>query len=82
MTLTEVMEILEDGSTGEASETSEQIARRLLESDYVEFLVGRAINAAHQNPDLPFDLTLKQQIVNRIASGLRDRGKRVEIRYY
>ena len=82
MTLTEVMEILEDGSTGEASETSEQIARRLLESDYVEFLVGRAINAAHQNPDLPFDLTLKQQIVNRIASGLHDRGKRVEIRYY
>lgn len=48
----------------------------------VKFAIGRAINPAHQNPDLPINLNLKLRLVNDIAECLRRMGKTVEISYY
>ena len=48
----------------------------------VSFLVGRAINPAHQNPDLPISLNLKLQLVKECAAQLEKMGKRVNITYY
>ncbi|WP_040197323.1 SpoIIE family protein phosphatase [Candidatus Soleaferrea massiliensis] len=47
-----------------------------------KFLVGRALNPAHQNPDLPINLNLKLRIVEDIASALRGLGKAVTVEYF
>lgn len=48
----------------------------------VTFLVGRAINPAHQNPDLPISLNLKLQLVKECSTALKKMGKRVKVEYY
>ncbi|MEG0614605.1 MAG: SpoIIE family protein phosphatase [Oscillospiraceae bacterium] len=47
-----------------------------------KFVVGRALNPAHQNPDLPISLNLKLRLVNDIADCLKRLGKSVEVRFY
>lgn len=60
-----------------------RLARVLLEdSTEVRFLVGRAMNPAHQNPDLPISLSLKLRLVEDIADCLRKAGKSVAIENY
>jgi len=54
----------------------------LRKADEVKVLVGRAMNPAHQNPNLPRDLSLKTQVVHALGDELRRRGKSVEIEYY
>ncbi len=56
-----------------------RLADMLLEADEIRFLVGRAINPAHQSPDLPVSLALKSKVVEDLARILTDRGKRVEV---
>lgn len=58
------------------------LSQFLLESDRIKFLVGRAINPAHQNPDLPLNMALKMQVVKEIAENLEERGKKVELLYF
>lgn len=52
------------------------------DSTHVHFWVGKAINPAHQNPDLPMDLSIKIQIIQKIANLLETMGKIVTIKYY
>jgi hypothetical protein len=60
-----------------------RLANMLMEeSTQVSFLVGRAINPAHQNPDLPISLSIKMRLVEDIAACLRQAGKEVDIAYY
>lgn len=47
-----------------------------------KFLVGRALNPAHQNPDLPINLNLKLRIVEDIAAALRMLDKEVVVEYF
>ena len=54
----------------------------LRDADEVKVLVGRAINPAHQNPNLPRNLGLKGQVVQALGEELRRRGKEVEIKYF
>jgi hypothetical protein len=58
------------------------LAKLLLESDQIRFLVGRAINPAHQNPDLPLNLGLKLQVVSEITHILTNLGKQVTVEYF
>lgn len=46
------------------------------------FLVGRALNPAHQNPDMPISLSIKLRLVKDIAACLQKLGKPVELKYY
>ena len=48
----------------------------------VNFLVGRALNPAHQNPDLPVNLSLKLNLIKEIVSILQELGKRVTVEYF
>ncbi|NLY30725.1 MAG: SpoIIE family protein phosphatase [Firmicutes bacterium] len=68
-----VAEILtgEDGAS--------RLARLLWESDSVHFLVGRAINPAHQNPELPLGLALKEQVINELTHCIEKAGKEVRV---
>ncbi len=59
-----------------------RLAKLLLEdATRVHFIVGRALNPAHQNPDLPIDLAIKLRLVKEIAATLRQMGKEVELEY-
>ena len=48
----------------------------------VNFFVGRAINPAHQNPNLPIDFSIKMKLVENLSECLRKMGKRVIVNYF
>ena len=59
------------------------IAKMLFEeATHVKFYVGRAINPAHQNPDLPIDLSIKLRLVEEIQEKLEKMGKIVSVKFY
>ena len=44
--------------------------------------IGKAINPAHQNPNLPMDLSIKMRLLKELAEVMRKMGRRVEVIYY
>lgn len=59
------------------------LARMLFEEcTHLKFLVGRAINPAHQNPDFPNALSIKLNILQRLEKVLVSLGKIVTVNYY
>lgn len=48
----------------------------------LHMFVGRTINEAHQNPNLPFDLSIRMNLVSQIADILKKMGKSVFISYF
>ncbi len=59
------------------------IARLLFEeATDINFFVGRAINPAHQNPDLPINFSIKMQLVTELTDCLRKMGKRIKVSYF
>lgn len=59
------------------------IARLLFEeATDISFFVGRAINPAHQNPDLPINFSIKMQLVTELVDCLKQMGKRVKVSYF
>ncbi|MGN0754133.1 MAG: SpoIIE family protein phosphatase [Aristaeellaceae bacterium] len=60
-----------------------QISRLLFEeATDINFYVGRAINPAHQNPDLPINFNIKMNLVEELSKSLRQMGKRVKVSYF
>lgn len=60
-----------------------QIAHILLERcTHLLLFIGKAINPAHQNPQLPVDLSIKIRLLEDLAETLRGAGKVVTIQYY
>ena len=45
----------------------------------IHFFVGRAINPAHQNPDLPITFGVKQQLIQNLADCLEKMGKHIRL---
>lgn len=59
------------------------ICRMLFEeATDINFFVGRAINPAHQNPDLPINFNIKMNLVKELTECLRRMGKRVKVSYF
>ena len=59
------------------------IARELFENATdVNFFVGRAINPAHQNPNLPITFGIKQQLITNLSECLKKMGKHVRLSYF
>ena len=52
------------------------------EATDINFYVGRAINPAHQNPDLPINFSIKMNLVEELSSCLRKMGKRIKVSYF
>ena len=52
------------------------------EATDINFYVGRAINPAHQNPDLPINFNIKMNLVEELTKCLRAMGKRVKVSYF
>ncbi|MDR1863433.1 MAG: serine/threonine-protein phosphatase [Treponema sp.] len=60
-----------------------QIARLLFEgATDINFYVGRAVNPAHQNPDLPIGFNIKMRLVDELAACLKTMGKRIKVSYF
>lgn len=60
-----------------------RLAKMLLEeSTNIHFVVGRAMNPAHQNPEFPLNLSLKLKLVEEIAALLIKLGKKVSLEYH
>jgi hypothetical protein len=55
------------------------LLRLMLGVDHVHFVVGQAVNPAHQNPELPNQLGIRLKVVEEIAEALRGRGKEATI---
>ena len=45
------------------------------EATDINFYVGRAINPAHQNPDLPINFNIKMNLVEELSKCLKQMGK-------
>ncbi|MDK2835315.1 MAG: hypothetical protein PWP21_92 [Thermosediminibacterales bacterium] len=95
LTLSRCVEILENFQDTNTSDTDflETISRKkdgasrllnllLNESTHIHFLVGRAVNSAHQNPNLPRDLTIKIKVVKELINLLSKLNKKITIDYY
>ena len=60
-----------------------QISRLLFEeATDINFYVGRAINPAHQNPDLPITFSSKMNLVKDLSECLKKMGKRIKVSYF
>lgn len=93
LTLTQVVSTMREyigGDEGDiASEKlmgydgASRLARILIDDcTHLNLYIGRAINPAHQNPDLPIDLSIKLKIVEELAGILTSMGKKVRKYYF
>ncbi len=59
------------------------ISRLLFEeATDINFYVGRAVNPAHQNPDLPINFNIKMNLVEELSASLKKMGKRIKVSYF
>lgn len=59
------------------------ISRLLFEeATDINFYVGRAVNPAHQNPDLPITFSIKMNLVEELTKCLKQMGKRIKVSYF
>lgn len=83
LTLTKTNALLQSGAERKTvrfqTDGAANLLRLLLSVDHIHFLVGQAVNPAHQNPDLPHQLGIRMAVVREIAAELRKRGKEVTI---
>ncbi|MBP2071358.1 SpoIIE family protein phosphatase [Thermoanaerobacterium butyriciformans] len=79
-------EYIEDGNSNILRYSKKDAATRLFKilnyATDVNFLVGQAVNSAHQNPDFPADLRIKVKIVEELISLLKKLNKNVEVNYF
>ena len=91
ITISKVLEyaknFLEDNSSysqwGYKRDGASLIARMLFEeATDINFFVGRAINPAHQNPNLPINFNIKMRLVEELSECLKQMGKRIKVSYF
>ena len=59
------------------------ISRLLFEeATDINFYVGRAVNPAHQNPDLPINFNIKMNLVEELSACLKQMGKHIKVSYF
>ncbi|MBE6552615.1 MAG: serine/threonine-protein phosphatase [Ruminococcaceae bacterium] len=59
------------------------ISRLLFEeATDINFFVGRAINPAHQNPELPINFSIKMNLVKELSECLKKMGKSIKVSYF
>jgi len=86
LTLNKTADYLDNHKQGQlypkGKDGAAQMVRMLLSSDYIKMIVGRAMNESHQSLNLPLELGIRTQVMNRIAKSLKKLNKEVEIVWY
>ena len=68
---------------GYSKDGASLISRMLFEeATDINFYVGKAINPAHQNPDLPINFNIKMNLVQELSKALKMMGKRIKVSYF
>ncbi|MCI1269206.1 MAG: serine/threonine-protein phosphatase [Ruminococcus sp.] len=52
------------------------------EATDINFYVGRAMNPAHQNPNLPINFSIKMKLVEELSKCLKQMGKHIKVSYF
>ena len=77
LTLTKVNDLLHSGVKADdvkfKTDGAGELLRLLFNVDHVHFIVGKAVNPAHQNPELPRQLELRLSVVREIIEELKKR---------
>ena len=60
---------------------AEKLFYIIRECDEVDILVGRKVNAFYHNPALPFDMSIRSNLIRELASNLERVGKKVKLEY-
>lgn len=59
------------------------VAKMIIEDcTELHLYIGKAINSAYQNPGLPFDLGIRQNLVEQLKHTVEEMGKTVTVTYY
>ena len=67
----------------DAENGASKLAKMLIEEcTELNLFVGTAINEAHQESDLTFDLSLRMNLVEQLKSVVEKMGKTVTVKYY
>ena len=91
ITINKVLEYAKDAlgenkcyEEGSISHDGASMICRLLfeEATDINFYVGRAVNPAHQNPDLPINFNIKMNLVEELSQCLKKMGKRIKVSYF
>lgn len=93
LTISKAVELLREYLNGEYSgeeavsisgkDGASRLAKVLIEDcTHLTLYVGKAVNPAHQNPNLPIDLSIKLREVDKLVKILQDAGKFVDVKYY
>lgn len=91
ITINKVLEYAKDYLSGNESYThwgykrdgASLICRILFEeATDINFYVGRAVNPAHQNPNLPINFNIKMNLVKELSECLKQMGKRIKVSYF
>ena len=48
----------------------------------ISFYVGKAINPAHQNPNLPINFNIKMNLVRDLSEALEKMGRHIKVSYF
>ncbi len=68
---------------GHQKDGASLMARMLFEdATDINFYVGRAVNPAHQNPELPIAFNIKMNLVNELTALLTKMGKKIKVSYF
>lgn len=68
---------------GYKKDGASRISRMLFEeATDINFFVGRAVNPAHQNPNLPINFSIKMRLVDELSECLTKMGKRIKVSYF
>ena len=60
-----------------------KLAKIIIEDCTVlNLFAGKAMNEAHQNPSLPFDLSIRMHLIDQIKDVVTKMGKKVTVKYY
>lgn len=92
ITMTKVMKYAEDylsdnavygGEWARKKDGASRIAMLLFEeATDINFYIGRAINPAHQNPNLPINFSIKMRLIEELSESLKKMGKRINVSYF
>lgn len=59
------------------------VAKTIIEEcTELDLYVGKAVNSAYQNPGIPFDLGIRQNLVEQLKTAAKKMGKTVTVTYY
>lgn len=65
------------------NDAASKIARLLFEdATDINFYVGKAINPAHQNPNLPIHFSIKMRLIDELSDCLKKLGKKINVSYF